>query len=98
MPTLGVSGCIDADLDNLLSGQDRVDTAVALAQEALHSLRQQGPLLRRAFLNEMRIGGPGSFFSGDAETLPLQRIGEAFVELLRGQCPTHGSDSLMFGM
>ena len=96
--TLGISGCIDADLDNLLSEGDRVETAVAIAQEALHSLRQQGPLLRRDFLNDMKIGGPGSFFTGDVETLPLERVGEAFVELLRGQCTTSGSDSPMFGM
>jgi hypothetical protein len=96
--TVGFSGCIWADLDNLLSDQHRVNTAVALAQQALRSLTEQGPLIRREFLNEKRIGGPDSYFTRDAQTLPLQLVGEEFVKLLRGQCTTRDSDSRMFGM
>jgi hypothetical protein len=95
--TIGFCGCIHADLDNILSDEHRVDTAVVLAQEALHSLKQQGRCIRRGFLSENRIGGPDSYFTRDAETLPLLLIGEEFIKLLLGQCTPRDGDLRMFG-
>jgi|RhiMetdeSRZDD1v2_1073273.scaffolds.fasta_scaffold1058722_2 hypothetical protein len=96
--TVGFSGCINADLDSLLSDGEQVNTAVALAHEALHSLKQKGSVLPRTLLNDLPIGGTDSPFTRDAETLTLRQVGEAFVDLLRGEWHTSASDSPMLGM
>jgi hypothetical protein len=96
--TVGFTGCIAADLDNHLTDQPRVELVLGVAQRAVASLERQGPFLRREALNAMGTGGPGSYFTGDAETKVLLNVGQAFVHLLTGEWRADGAASPMLGI
>ena len=96
--TVGFTGCISAALDDHLTDQPRVEAALGLAQTTLAWLEIQGPFLRREALNAMGTGGRGSYFTRDAETKIFLTVGQAFVQLLRGEWQANGATSPMLGI
>lgn len=89
-------GCLDADLDARLTSQDRVETVLALAEQAGEILtRAAGETdhVPAAWLNDRGVGGEGSVWLGDLELGSVHRTADAFVALLTGELRTTAASS-----
>jgi hypothetical protein len=93
--SVGLVGCISAELDERVAGPERTQVVVELALRTLAWLRTQGEVLPVALLNSLGTGGKGSRFSRDVATVAFVRVGEAFVRLLQGELRTDASSSLI---
>lgn len=91
--SIGLIGCISAELDERLTDPARVRIVVDVAEQALAWLRAQGPILSVALLESLGTGGEGSYFTRDVDTDLFVRVGEAFVRLLDGELRTDARTS-----
>ncbi|WP_157745744.1 hypothetical protein [Micromonospora purpureochromogenes] len=92
---IGFQGCIDADLDALLTSQDRVAVALRLvnqAEEHLNRLASRNGRIPAAWLNERRVGGSDTW-TGDLDLQPLRQITNAFAALIHGDLRTTATTS-----
>ena len=78
----GLMGCVHANLDEILTDEERVETVLLLARGALTWLEQHGAQIRFQELDDLMGGWPES---ETIETEKFLRIGRAFVALLRGE-------------
>ena len=90
--TLGASGCVSAELDQVATSPDRVEALVELSERALSRLPERGPRLT--------LEVPYSYGTQGPDTLCIDRdirifscVGEAFIDLLRGRIETDASTS-----
>lgn len=83
--TAGGVGCLSAGLDQHASTPERSAVVLSLAEQALARLRSRGETLPARWLNSLGLGGPGSCFTEDVPVVVFIRVGEAFIQLLRGE-------------
>jgi hypothetical protein len=83
--TTGFGGCVSAGLDGHAPTAERAAIVLDLAERTLAGLRERGETLPAAWLNSLGLGGPGSVFLQDVPAEGFVRVGEAFVQLLRGE-------------
>jgi hypothetical protein len=86
--SLGFNGWIDADLDDRLTDQSKVDLTIGLTQRVLGRLERLRPRLARDYLNSPGTGGKDLVFRNDMETEGLIETGQAFLSLLKGELDT----------
>ncbi|WP_427886753.1 hypothetical protein ACQHIV_28440 [Kribbella sp. GL6] len=92
----GFQGCVDADLDSRLISDDRVETLLALMDQAYeHVFRVAGETghVPAAWLNDRGVGGEGVVWTCDLELGSVRRIADAFVALLTGELETTAATS-----
>ena len=70
---------------------------IELAENAIAWIRSQGNVLDKDELNAMGTGGSDSYFTGEADSRNFLGVGQAFVELLRGEWMKDASTSPMLG-
>jgi hypothetical protein len=78
-------GCVSAGLDEHASTSERAAVVLAVAERALAELSGRGETLSVAWLNSMGLGGPGAYFTGDVPAEVFIRVGQMFIQLLRGE-------------
>jgi hypothetical protein len=83
--TAGMNGCVCAELDTHAPNPERAAMVLELAETALAGLRARGEILSVAWLNELGLGGPDDYFTKDVPTAVFTPVGEALVQLLRGE-------------
>ncbi len=83
--TIGIAGCVSARLDEHAPTPERAAVLVELAERALTRLPERGSILPADWLNTLGLGGPGATFMRDVPTEMFIRVGEAFIQLLRGE-------------
>jgi hypothetical protein len=91
----GFQGCVDADLDSLLTTPDRIQTLRQVtdkAREFLVHLGGQSARLPATWLNERGVGGPTAW-SDDLELSPVLLVADAFAQLLSGEVTTAATTS-----
>jgi hypothetical protein len=91
--SIGLIGCISAELDERLTDPERTRVVVELAERTLAWLRAQGQVLSAAVLDSLGTGGEGSHFTVDVETGVFVRVGETFIRLLQGELRTDARTS-----
>ena len=91
--SIGLTGCICAELDERLTDPERIRVVVDVAERTLVWMRVQGPVLSAALLNSLGTGGEGSIFPRDVDTGVFARVGEAFIRLLQGELRTDARTS-----
>jgi hypothetical protein len=92
---IGFQGCVDADLDALLTSQDRVAVALRLvdqAHEHLIRLAGRNGRIPAAWLNERRVGGSDPWVA-DLDLQPVRQIANAFAALIHGDLRTTAATS-----
>jgi hypothetical protein len=92
----GFQGCVNADLDARLTSQDRIETVLAVAEQAYeHVARVAGPTGRvpAAWLNDRGVGGADSVWLRDLDLGSVRQIADAFAALLRGELQTTAATS-----
>jgi hypothetical protein len=89
--TLALVGCVHSQLDDYLVSQDRVDFVMTLSESVLKLLGGMGEYLSGEHLNSLGVGGGGYQPSTDFEVENFTRVGQKFIELLRGELKTDSS-------
>jgi hypothetical protein len=89
--TLALVGCVHPQLDDYLVSQDRVDFVMTLSESILKLLGGMGEYLSGEHLNSLGVGGGGYQPSTDFEVENFTRVGQKFIELLRGELKTESS-------
>jgi hypothetical protein len=56
-----------------------------LAERALAGLHKRGKVVPAGWLNSLGLGGRGATFTRDLPTEVFTRVGETFIQLLRGE-------------
>jgi hypothetical protein len=91
--SIGMIGCISAQLDERLTDPERTRVVVDLAERTLAWLRAQGQVLSAALLDSLGTGGEEAYFTRDVDTDVFVRIGETFIRLLQGELRTDARTS-----
>ena len=86
---LAVNGCIDPNLDALLTDDDRLALLRRLAQRIYSKLLQFGERMPRDFLNGLCDLPTESQYSQDVETEAFLKCGRALLKLLDGKMTAH---------
>jgi hypothetical protein len=92
----GFQGCVNADLDARLTSEDRVETLLALADQAYEYVsRVAGETghVPAAWLNDRGVGGEDAVWLPALELGSVRRISDAFAALLTGQLQTTAATS-----
>lgn len=92
----GFQGCVNADLDARLTSDDRIETVLALTEQAsayAARLAAQTGKLPADWLNTRGVGGEGTVWPRDLELESVRQVANALTALLRGNLQTTAKTS-----
>jgi hypothetical protein len=85
------TGCVNADLDARLTSEDRIETVLALAEQAsAYVARVAGETgkVPAEWLTDRGVGGGGTVWLGDVGPGSVRQVADALTALLRGELQT----------
>ena len=94
--TAGFGFGVVPDLDRFVATEAQRGTVLHLSGRALAALERQGPVVSKAALNALALGGEGSCYTADVPTEAFLRVGRYFVKLLQGTLAPEENDARIY--
>jgi len=92
--TVGVVGCIDLSLDEVVTDESRVATLLKLAAQTNYLLAAHGEFIPAEVLNQRQYQPDGITWTAAVATAMFLKVGQLFSRLLEGNLRTTASSPL----
>ncbi|MDI3287414.1 hypothetical protein [Polyangium sp. 15x6] len=83
--TAGFGFGVMPGLDAIVTSSERREVILDLCSKAMKRLHDYGPVVPKAELNAILMGGPQNMFTEDVSTELFERVGDSFMKLLRDE-------------
>lgn len=83
--TSGITGAIDASLDDIIDSEEKRNKITKLSYLALNTLRQYGDTIPLGIINEWGVGGGNNLFTRAPDTTDFIFTGNRFVNILNSE-------------
>ncbi|MDI1477112.1 hypothetical protein [Polyangium sp. y55x31] len=91
--TAGFGFGVMPGLDAIVTSSERREVILELCSKAMKRLRDYGPVVPKVELNAILMAGPQNMFPDDVPTELFERVGDAFMKLLREELTPEESDA-----
>jgi len=91
--TAGFGFGVMPGLDRVVTGPECRDAILDLSAKAMRRLRELGPIIPVDQLTAIMRGGKGTVFTESVPSTVFEKVGDCFIELLRGELGSEEADA-----